>query len=410
MTNPNEPSAHPDTPLAGGQVIDRTFQVAWRHRIFFTRHLFSPGNPLLTRLLLEPVAGSARTRILVVLDAGLVAANLTLPGAVCDTLLAQRPALALAGAPLVLPGGETVKQDPAALETLHREIHRRHIDRHSWVIAVGGGALLDVAGFAAATAHRGCRHLRVPTTTLAQADSGVGIKNGVNAFGQKNFLGVFSPPAAVVNDFEFLRLLPERDRRAGCAEAVKVALIRDAGFFAWIEQQADALREGQFGPLETLIQRCAELHVQHIVTGGDPFETGSARPLDFGHWSAHKLEQLSGFRRRHGEAVAVGIALDTLYARHAGFLTPETAERILQLLRRLGFELAAPEFDERDVRGRRRLLEGLEEFREHLGGRLTLTLPRAIGVAFEVHDYHEDHLEVCLAELSDRSQATGPRA
>jgi 3-dehydroquinate synthase len=408
MTGPNQPAPREDQPLGGDHVIDRTFQVGWRHRIFFTRGLFSPGNPLLPRLLQETVAGRARTRILVVVDAGLVAASLTLPGAICDALLPQRPALALAGAPLVLPGGERVKQDPAALETLHREIHRRHIDRHSWVIAVGGGALLDVAGFAAATAHRGCRHLRVPTTTLAQADSGVGIKNGVNAFGQKNFLGAFSPPSAVINDFEFLRLLPKRDRLAGCAEAVKVALIRDAGFFAWIEQQADALRNGQFEPLETLIRRCAELHVHHIVTGGDPFETGSARPLDFGHWSAHKLEQLSGFRRRHGEAVAVGIALDTLYARHAGFLTTEAAERVLQLLEKLGFALGAPEFDERDARGRRRLLEGLEEFREHLGGRLTLTLPRDIGLAFEVHDYRADHLEACLAELRGRSTAAEP--
>jgi len=337
-----------------------------------------------------------------VVDAGVVAANRALTGAIGETLLPHRPALALAGAPLVLPGGETIKQDPAVLETLHREIHERHIDRHSWVIAVGGGALLDVAGFAAATAHRGCRHLRVPTTSLAQADSGVGVKNGVNAFGKKNFLGTFSPPAAVINDFEFLRSLTERDRRAGCAEAVKVALIRDAAFFAWIEQQADALRNGRFEPLETLVQRCAELHVHHIVTGGDPFEYGSARPLDFGHWSAHKLEQLSHFGWRHGEAVALGIALDTLHARRAGFLAAAAADRVLQLLERLGFELDAPEFDQRDTRGRLRLIEGLEEFREHLGGRLTLTLPRDIGQGFEVHDYPEEHLEACLAELRAR--------
>lgn len=388
---------------SGCEVIDRTFQVSWRHRVFFTRHLFSPANRLLAQLLTEPMSSAVRPRILVVLDGGLVAANLTLPGAIGDALLPLSPALTLAGAPLVLPGGEPIKQDPNALETLYREIQRRRIDRHSWIVAVGGGALLDVAGFAAATAHRGCRHLRVPTTTLAQADSGVGIKNGVNAFGKKNFLGSFSPPAAVINDFDLLRSLPLRERRAGCSEAVKVALIRDADFFAWIEQEADALRDGCLEPLEQLIHRCAELHVDHIATGGDPFETGSARPLDFGHWSAHKIEQLSGFQRRHGEAVALGIALDTVYARQAGFLPAQAAERVLALLVRLGFELYTAEYEQRDARGRRRLLEGLEEFREHLGGPLTLTLSRAIGVGFEVHEYHEEYLETSLAELRSRT-------
>src|SRR5205823_11964169 len=193
-----------------------------------------------------------------------------------------------------------------------------------------------MAGFAAATAHRGVRHVRIPTTTLSQADSGVGVKNGINAFGKKNFIGTFSVPFAVINDFEMLGSLPPRDKRAGYIEAVKVACIRDPDFFAAIEQDASRLREFEPGSMERLIHRCAELHVQHIATSGDPFEFGSARPLDFGHWAAHKLEQLSEYKIRHGEAVAIGIALDTIYSRKLGHLDAASAARVLDLLEALG--------------------------------------------------------------------------
>ena len=136
------------------------------------------------------------------------------------------------------------------------------------------------------------------------------MKNGVNAFGMKNLLGSFAPPFAVLNDADFLRTLQPRDKIAGVAEAVKVALIRDRAFFDWLEASADALRACEGAAMSRMIRRCAELHLDHIATGGDPFEMGSARPLDFGHWAAHKLEQLSRFRLCHGEAVAIGIALD----------------------------------------------------------------------------------------------------
>lgn len=341
---------------------------------------------------------------MVVVDAGLARARPKTLDEICGYFAVRHPRLHLTAPPLVLPGGEAAKNDPAVLEKVYQEIHRRRIDRHAWVIAVGGGALLDVAGLAAATAHRGCRHLRVPTTTLAQADSGVGIKNGVNLFGKKNFVGTFAPPAAVINDFEFLRTLPLPELRSGCIEGLKVALIRDSRFFSWIERQADALREGRVELIETLVHRCAHLHVRHITSGGDPFESGSARPLDFGHWSAHKLEQLSRNRLGHGEAVAIGIALDTLYARNAGLLPSPVADRILDVLIRLGFQLIVPELDAHDDHGQLELLAGLDEFREHLGGQLTLTLLRGIGVATEVHTYHHAQLAGCIHELKQRSK------
>jgi 3-dehydroquinate synthase len=155
--------------------------------------------------------------------------------------------------------------------------------------------------------------------------------------------------------------------------------------------------------VQRLIHRCAELHLDHIATGGDPFEMGSARPLDFGHWAAHKLEQISEYRIRHGEAVAVGTALDCIYARDLGHLSAADCDRILRLLERLGFSLWAGELLHADEDGKLVVLEGLEEFREHLGGELTITLLRAIGEGFEVHEMNVPKVLAAIHELRDRA-------
>ena len=262
---------------------------------------------------------------------------------------------------------------------------RRGIDRHSYAVAIGGGAVLDAVGYAASIFHRGVRHVRLPTTVLAQADSGVGVKNAVNAFGTKNLVGVFAPPFAIVNDGGFIDHLPPREKRSGMAEAVKVALIRDRGFFAWIEANADALAVFHPNTLDRLIERSAQLHMRQIAEGGDPFETGSARPLDYGHWSAHKLESLTGHRVGHGEAVATGVALDTRYAVLAGLLPAGEDERVRRLLTKLGFSLWSDALDARDGDGQLAILRGLEEFQEHLGGELTVTLIDAVGHGVEVN-------------------------
>jgi 3-dehydroquinate synthase len=264
---------------------------------------------------------------------------------------------------------------------------------------MGGGALLDVAGLASATAHRGVRHIRVPTTVLGQNDSGVGVKNGINAFGKKNFIGTFAPPFAVINDFDLLATLPDRDKRAGYAEAVKVALIRDRGFFESLERDADLLAAFDADAMQRMIYRSAELHVEHIASGGDPFESGSARPLDFGHWAAHKLEQLSDYQIRHGEAVAIGLALDVIYSRNIGLLDAASTARVLELLRKLGFDLFANELTRLDAEHQPMILKGLEEFREHLGGQLTLTMLRDIGTGVEVHEIIPAKMLDALNEL-----------
>ena len=384
-------------------IIERTLHLSYRHRVLFTDGVFSPENPLLAGILLEN-ASRKPVRTLVTVDAQLAASTPTLPADI-ERYFAHRAGLIeLAGAPLLIPGGEEAKNSPAQVAEIHAAIERHALCRHSYVVAIGGGAHLDVVGLAAATAHRGVRHVRIPSTTLAQADSGVGVKNGINAFGKKNFIGTFAPPFAVINDFNLLASLSPRDRRAGFVEAVKVALIRDREFFEWIEATADSLAAFAPEPMRRLIHRCAELHVEHIATGGDPFELGPARPLDFGHWSAHKLEALSRFQLRHGEAVAIGIALDTIYARRTGLLDAANAGRILALLERLGFQLFAAELVQKDNSGRLAVLGGLDEFREHLGGNLTVTLLAAIGRGIEVNDLKPDVLAQAVAELEWRAR------
>jgi 3-dehydroquinate synthase len=372
-------------------------EVRFDFPLVFTRGALDPGNTTLVDVIArrEP---DRRHRALVVIDGGLASARPDVVERV-TAYCAHHGRLELAGAPMIVPGGEDAKNDPRLVEELLRRMHDEHVDRQGFVIAIGGGAVLDLAGYAAAITHRGVRIVRLPTTTLAQADSGVGVKNGVNAFGKKNFLGTFAPPFAVVCDVTMLESLSPRDRRAGLAEVVKVAVIRDAELFEWLVTRDRALAAGEPAALERAVRRGAELHLAHIATSGDPFEMGSARPLDFGHWAAHKLETMTQHRLRHGEAVAIGIALDVRYAAAASLLPRHVADRIVDLLERLGFSLWVPELGERDAAGRLRVLAGLEEFREHLGGRLTITLPATIGRAVEVHAMDEGWIEDGVSSL-----------
>jgi 3-dehydroquinate synthase len=393
--------------------IERSIGVAFRHQVLFTDDVFSATNPVLREVLTGDARGR-RSRAMVVLDDGLVRARSRLVGEIEDWFKAHSDAVELVAPPVRVEGGERVKNAYFHVSEIHERIDRHGIDRHNYLLAVGGGAILDMVGLAAATAHRGVRHIRLPTTTLAQADSGVGVKNGINAFGKKNFIGTFAPPFAVINDFAFLRTLGVRDKRAGLAEAVKVAAIRDPAFFAALERDADRLAAFDHEAMKPVIFRSAELHLNHIAGGGDPFEFGSARPLDFGHWSAHKLEPLSDYRIRHGEAVAIGIALDTIYSRRCGLLDAESTERVLGLLERLGFALHANELHYTDSTHALVLLKGLEEFRQHLGGELTITLLAGIGKGVEVHDLRQELIVEALDELraryGQRSPSSGPAA
>ena len=372
------------------------FEVPFSFRVYFTEGAFDPSNDLLRELLRD--SGTQRERLLAVFDQSVVAGRPLLVDEIAAYL--AESSVTLVCQPVVLPGGEGLKNQPAAVNELYGLFERHKLSRHSYVVAIGGGALLDVVGFATATGHRGIRHIRLPTTTLSQADGGVGVKNAINACGKKNFVGTFAPPFAVINDCRFLETLSPSEKAAGYVEAVKVGLIRDAEFFFEIERMAEALNRFDPAAMQRLIRRCAELHVKHIAESGDPFERGSARPLDFGHWAAHKLEQLSSFRISHGKAVAFGIALDVIYSREAGFLAASEASRILALLHELGFPSFASEMRDFD-----RLLLGLDEFREHLGGDLTITLLNGIGRGFEVHEISRAIVGRAIEELRSHDRA-----
>ncbi len=380
------------------EVVVQRFTVAYEYPLAFTEHLFDPTNTLLAETVgrIEP---DRRHRCLVFLDCGVAELRPGLTEEIARYALHHAGRMELVTPPIPLPGGEVVKNELHFVERMQQAVFEHRLDRHAFLIAVGGGALLDAVGLVAATSHRGLRLIRVPTTVLAQSDSGVGVKNAVNLFGAKNWCGTFAPPFAVLNDADFIAMLPRRERIAGMAEAVKVALIRDATFFRWLERNADALLLSEPPAMTHMIRHCAELHMHQIAHGGDPFENGSARPLDFGHWAAHKLESLTRHHLRHGEAVAIGIALDTRYSVLAGLLAPGEDLRVATLLEHLGFRLHHPALEQPAV------LDGLREFREHLGGELTVTLLAAIGRGVEVHSMDEALIRQAVGWLRERDGA-----
>lgn len=365
-------------------IVRQRFAVTYDYAVAFTRGCFDPGNGTLATVM-DCATTLPRPRCVVFVDLGVASSRPDLAAAITAHFGTRSDLPVLVLPPRMMPGGETIKNEAHLIGEMHDIILDHGIDRHSYVVAVGGGAFLDAVGLAASTAHRGVRLIRVPTTVLAQNDGGVGVKTAINRRGAKNQIGTFAPPWAVVNDADFLDMLPARERIAGMAEAVKVALIRDAAFFDWLETSAHRLAALAPEALAWLVRRCAELHMRQIAQGGDPFEQGSARPLDFGHWAAHKLESLSRHHLRHGEAVAIGVALDTRYSVLAGMAPAGIEERVATLLERLGFRLWHPLLAERDASGQPVVLAGLEEFREHLGGRLTVTLLEAVGIGVEVN-------------------------
>lgn len=375
---------------------DFQIPLVFQHRIVFTRDAFSPANPEVAELLRE---GGGR-RVLAVIEENVAAAWPGLQQRVADYLAATTTTCSGVE---ILPGGEAVKKDDALVRRVWELLDAGHIDRHSYLIVIGGGAFLDAVGYGSATAHRGVRLLRFPTTTLSQDDSGVGVKCAINHFGKKNWVGAFDVPFAVVNDFSFLHTQDEETRRAGLIEAVKVALVREPEFFDWIESNVVALAALDPAAIESCVERSALLHARHIAEGGDPFERGSSRPLDFGHWAAHKLEAISGYRLGHAHAVAIGVALDTLYSAATGLLPQEQAERVLRVIQALHLPVYDPDFEKLNAAGRRRLFDGLEEFREHLGGRLTVLLLKAPGKGVDVHEMDEAVLDGCIRDLEKRA-------
>ncbi|MEY4383610.1 MAG: hypothetical protein RI995_1152 [Bacteroidota bacterium] len=381
------------------QSIIQEFSVPYRYEVFFTENLFGKGNSIFKEFIKGFGSADYKKKVLFVIDELVTKSHHKLTTQLVEYFSGEHFA-ELMPEILVLTGGEPCKNDPRYYEEVIRAINEHGIDRHSFVACIGGGAFLDMVGYAAAISHRGVKLIRIPTTVLSQNDSGVGVKNSINYLGKKNFLGTFAPPVAVFNDFQFLASLDPRDLRGGLAEAIKVALIKDVTFYHWIVEHAEALVNAEKDSMVEQIYRCASLHMQHIASG-DPFETGSARPLDFGHWAAHKLEYLSDFQIRHGEAVAIGICLDTLYSALMGHITHQEAVDVVYLFQDLGFATFHTALAEND---KINLFNGLNEFREHLGGHLTITLLEKIGKGFEVHEIDFEVMKKAVDLLKELSE------
>ena len=374
------------------------FDVGWDHRLLFSSNTLEPDHHVLAEAIRGKDEESSQHGMIAVVDEGVANTNPGLTAKLRRYVEAHRDRLPELRSVHVATGGELAKNDPTLVDEILALINEHRICRRSTMLVIGGGAILDSAGYAAAIAHRGVRIVRMPTTVLSQADSGVGVKNGINRFGKKNFTGTFAPPNAVVCDTDLLNTLEQDEWTSGFSEVGKIALLRDAGLFTRMEEDASEIRERNLMIAMRYITESARLHLEHITRGGDPFELDEARPLDYGHWSAHKLEQMTNFELRHGDAVSIGIALDSIYAGMIGVESKDSVARTITLLEDLGLPIHHPAMRDAET-----LLDGLQEFREHLGGKLTITLVTEPGSSIEVNEIDTEKMMRAIGELSSRT-------
>ena len=379
----------------GSKCYDVPFSVPFTHRLRFTENL--AGNEFQTLLEVMPVGETGPPKVMIVADADVVThsdAARQIGRRLQESEAVQLIPGKTGPFACILPGGEQVKNETDGVERVLGLINHHDLDRRSYIVVIGGGAILDAVGYAAAIAHRGVRLVRLPTTTLAQDDSGVGVKNAINYFGKKNWVGTFAVPWAVINDAGLLSTLPDRDFRCGFSEAVKVSLLKSKDDFYFLCDNASAIRNRKMDVAFDAIQRSCVWHLKHITEGGDPFEAREARPLDFGHWSAHKMEPMSDYRIRHGEAVGIGVALDCVYSSIVHGLPRDEMMSVCKCMSDLGMSLWDETLDDADV-----VMEGLEELRQHLGGRLTVTMLEDVGRPIDVHEIDDEAMMTAIARL-----------
>lgn len=381
-----------------GFVYEQSFTVSFDYPVHFVHNAFAPGSDLLASIL-DRRGGNRPHKLMVFVDDGVANAH---PGLVADieaNAASHADRIRLVEKPEIVAGGEHAKNGWGDVRRIMESVGRHHMCRQSVVLAVGGGSVLDMIGFAVSLVHRGLRIVRAPSTVLAQNDAGVGVKTGMNEHDAKNYAGTFAPPFAVINDAELLKTLPQEHWIGGVSEAFKVAAIKDADFMNDLVEWANRLRGRDLKTMEDVVRRCAVLHLNHIRKAGDPFEMGSSRPLDFGHWSAHQIEVMSRFAIGHGQSVAIGVALDTVYAAKIGLISDADMRRIVKGLLECGLPVWHECMDRRDAHGRLEIFEGLDRFREHLGGRLTLALPHPVGSQTEVHEVDRGVMEQAIIWL-----------
>ena len=297
---------------------------------------------------------------------------------------------AMAGAmgladPVVIPAGERSKTFASAA-MLCGEAARRGLDRKSVVVALGGGVIGDLAGFAAAIYMRGIRVVQIPTSLLAMVDSSVGGKTAVDLAEGKNLVGAFHQPSAVLIAPEFLRTLPMRERIGALAEVVKYGFALDREFFGFLETHARELAAPEIDPelFGTVIRRSCGIKARIVVA--DEKESGVRKYLNYGHSCGHAVELLSDFQLSHGEAVAIGMRLAAKLAVLTGRLAPSDADRQDALLGRLGLPAAVPDGMTAD-----RIVEVMRRDKKNTAGRFTLVLPTAVG-AVECVEFPDDSM------------------
>jgi 3-dehydroquinate synthase len=297
---------------------------------------------------------------------------------------------------IVLPPGEATKNYQHLAETCDGLL-AAGIERRDMVIALGGGVIGDLAGFAAAVLRRGVDFIQIPTTLLAQVDSSVGGKTGINSAHGKNLIGAFHQPRSVLIDIALLDTLPKRELAAGYAEVAKYGLLGDAPFFAWLESNVPAIFAGDAQARIKAITRSCEMKAQ--IVAEDETETGVRALLNLGHTFGHALEAATGYSSRllHGEAVAIGMAQAFRFSERQGLCAKGTAQRVETHLKSVGLPTRLGDIPG-DLPGPAKLLEIMRQDKKAVAGKLTFILVRGIGEAFITRDVEEKDVLAFLAE------------
>ncbi len=301
----------------------------------------------------------------------------------------------------IIEAGESAKSF-AVLERLSEDLLAAKIERDDIVLALGGGVIGDLTGFAAAILRRGCRFVQVPTSLLAQVDSSVGGKTGINSPLGKNLIGAFYQPSLVVIDPDVLTTLPPRHLRAGYAEIVKYGLINNAGFFNWLENNGTKLLAGdEAATIHAIKTSCA---AKAAIVARDEREGAERALLNLGHSFGHALEALTGFGERlyHGEAVALGISLAFRFSSSLGLCPPEHTQRVISHFEAIGLPTNITAIDPEGHITAEAMLDAMMQDKKMRGGHLTLILSRAIGDSFLNHDVDKTALKEFLLKETTR--------
>jgi 3-dehydroquinate synthase len=334
----------------------------------------------------------ARPRIVVVTDDNVASLHL-------EKLIASLKEAGISARPIVLPPGEATKSFSRLAELCDRLL-AEGVERNDMIVAFGGGVIGDLTGFAAAILRRGIAYAQLPTTLLAQVDSAVGGKTGINTKLGKNLIGAFHQPAVVIADTELLLTLPEREFRAGYAEVVKYGLLGDREFYDWLDGKAEALGKGDQPALRHAVAVCCATKAR--IVAADETEHRERALLNLGHTFGHALEAAAGYSSRllHGEAVAIGMAMAFRFSAALGLCPAADAEGVARHLERSGLPVS-PRQIAADMPSANELLDRMRQDKKTRSGRLTFILVNGIGRAFIAPDVDEQQVLSFLASELD---------